>query len=417
MMAWFTRRKTDQEAPDEDANRLREALDWMLDAWEPMVPNIRRARLTRLQERLEETPSPTGLMNEIRALAPRDNTSTSTSADTPPAEEPEPNEAYGNALGAIAYAMREASLLDDSLAAAIESFARSVPVNPGRGDAKRLAREAETLEQKASPVRARAVAERREIARIVATISEALGGTTGRSSQLVDGLQDLGQRLEQSADPQGLRLIRQEAIRRVSSLQQEASALRGRLQQAEAEASSLKSVVEEQSRLISQIRDAAARDPLTGLLNRGAFDAAFATQIRNNRQRKRPITLVILDIDHFKHVNDTWGHPVGDQVLRVVAERLSRLVREGDVVARVGGEEFAILLPRIGARKAAQVAERIRADIERQSFSASGTVFRVTLSIGLDALNGNEDPERLYARVDQALYAAKEGGRNRVVAA
>lgn len=406
VMGWFSKRAL----PDADAQRLREGLLWMLDAWAPTVPVHKRPRLARLRARLGTAPSPTGLLKELRAIVPQpaadadDDTETNT-------------EPFGEALSALAYAMREVALLDDDLALAIEAIARAVPVTPDRLDAQQLAADAAAVEKQAGPVRARALAERREIARIVGVLAESLCSTAGSSTQLVDGLGQLADNLEQTADPQGLRRLRLEMLRQVNRMHGEAQELRTQLQRAEQESGVLREVLAQQSQQLAAARAEASLDPLTGLKNRGAFDASLVEQIKASRRHRKPMSLVLIDIDHFKSVNDTWGHPVGDQVLRAIADRLRRLLRDGDTVARIGGEEFAIVLAGADTAEAAVVAERIRADIERQSFSAEGTIFRVTLSIGLDALTGNEDGEHLYARVDKALYAAKQAGRNRVMVA
>ena len=129
-----------------------------------------------------------------------------------------------------------------------------------------------------------------------------------------------------------------------------------------------------------------------------------------------PVSLLLTDIDHFKKVNDTYGHPTGDEVLRRVAAILKASARKIDIVARYGGEEFAIVLEatdRVGAR---QLAERIRQEVEQQTFQSAKGPFKATLSLGVSTYpeDGREKAE-LIAHSDQCLYAAKHGGRNRTV--
>ncbi len=122
----------------------------------------------------------------------------------------------------------------------------------------------------------------------------------------------------------------------------------------------------------------------------------------------------MLDVDRFKAVNDGHGHAAGDSVLRAVAARAAAAIRAGDLLARVGGEEFAILLPGADLARAAEAAERVRATLAERPVEAGGTALAVTASLGCAALASGEAPEALVARADARLYAAKGAGRNRV---
>ncbi|MBI4184049.1 MAG: diguanylate cyclase [Proteobacteria bacterium] len=163
----------------------------------------------------------------------------------------------------------------------------------------------------------------------------------------------------------------------------------------------------------------ALRDPLTGLLNRRGFEARLAEEVGRCRRYGRPLSLAMLDLDHFKKVNDTYGHPVGDEVLAAVAARLTAGMRGNDIAARYGGEEFIVLLPETTAEAALTVAERLRRRLaETPVATAAGRALPVTVSIGVAAFPGvGEGAEALIAAADRALYAAKEAGRNRVVRA
>jgi two-component system cell cycle response regulator len=129
-----------------------------------------------------------------------------------------------------------------------------------------------------------------------------------------------------------------------------------------------------------------------------------------------PVALLMLDIDHFKHVNDTWGHVLGDEVLREVAVRLAASVRAIDLPCRYGGEEFVVVMPGTRLSDAARVAERIREEISGKVFVSGDQEIPVSVSVGVSASDGAEDrPESLLRRADEALYEAKSAGRNRVV--
>lgn len=161
-------------------------------------------------------------------------------------------------------------------------------------------------------------------------------------------------------------------------------------------------------------RQRAETDSLTELPNRRSFDRALARVSRG----RGPRALVALDIDHFKRVNDTLGHEAGDDALRHLARVLREGLRDGDIAARVGGEEFEVLLPGGDLRLGLEVAERLRAQVEARPFQARGTEVRLTVSCGVAAF---PDPvasaDNLVKMADAALYQAKREGRNRVVAA
>ena len=163
----------------------------------------------------------------------------------------------------------------------------------------------------------------------------------------------------------------------------------------------------------------AQRDGLTGLYNRAFFDHAFAQKVAQAASDCTPLSLILFDIDHFKNVNDTYGHQAGDKVLAGVAKVLGGRMRPTDVAARYGGEEFVLLLPSTDAPGAAIVAERLRRRVaEAEHELGSGSVLRVTTSAGHATLQpgSTATAEMLLASVDGALYAAKRGGRNLVVA-
>jgi diguanylate cyclase (GGDEF)-like protein len=160
----------------------------------------------------------------------------------------------------------------------------------------------------------------------------------------------------------------------------------------------------------------AATDPLTGLPNRRYFDE-FCGLLARRRRTGDAVAVLMVDIDHFKTLNDTYGHPVGDEVLREVAAAIVSAVREEDVPARVGGEEFAVLLRNPGPEVAFEVGERVRASVRALDLSSLG-VPGVSVSVGVaNALGADEPIPAIVDRADRALYQAKRGGRDRVIAA
>jgi diguanylate cyclase (GGDEF)-like protein len=165
--------------------------------------------------------------------------------------------------------------------------------------------------------------------------------------------------------------------------------------------------------LVAEVERLATHDPLTGLSNRRSFEDVLDREIKRARRRNEPLTLAMVDIDHFKSVNDSFGHPTGDAVLRAVATALVVNTKSFDVVARLGGDEFAVILPTCAASDAPSVAERLR-----RVCSEAAVTLQVTVSVGWAGCpEDGIDTLSLVAAADSALYAAKRAGRDRVAAA
>ncbi|HEX4062161.1 MAG TPA: GGDEF domain-containing protein [Streptosporangiaceae bacterium] len=171
----------------------------------------------------------------------------------------------------------------------------------------------------------------------------------------------------------------------------------------------------QRSLLHQQLRAAARTDAKTGLLNAAAWQREADTEISRVLRARQPLALLLMDIDHFKRVNDTHGHLAGDQVLTALADVLRQQVRETDVVGRFGGEEFVVLLPGADTAEAIKIAERLRAQVGATVTSAAGVEVTVTVSIGAALLGQHGDELRaLLTAADLALYRAKRAGRNQV---
>jgi two-component system, cell cycle response regulator len=170
------------------------------------------------------------------------------------------------------------------------------------------------------------------------------------------------------------------------------------------------------ARMYEVVEEQATTDGLTGLVNHRTFQERFTAMLGRADRRTFAVSLLLTDIDHFKKVNDTYGHPTGDEVLRRVAVILKASARKIDIVARYGGEEFAIVLEGTDRAGALQLAERIRQEVAQQSFASPQGAFQVTLSIGVACYPDDaRDKAEIISRADQSLYAAKHGGRNRTV--
>ncbi|HVR21658.1 MAG TPA: GGDEF domain-containing protein [Polyangiaceae bacterium] len=175
---------------------------------------------------------------------------------------------------------------------------------------------------------------------------------------------------------------------------------------------------ESQELLLRQLYEASVTDALTGANNREHFDSQLRMELSYSRRHNTDLALLLFDVDHFKRVNDTYGHPVGDEVLIEIARAVRRLVRNEDVFARYGGEEFALILRGIDIAGARSAGERLRSQVEKLTVESDRGPVQVTISVGCASFSTTPEPstEALVQTADRRLYAAKNSGRNRVVA-
>ncbi|MGQ9671286.1 MAG: GGDEF domain-containing protein [Desulfosoma sp.] len=165
------------------------------------------------------------------------------------------------------------------------------------------------------------------------------------------------------------------------------------------------------------LRVQATRDALTGTYNRGAAYQRLVEEVDRAVREKQPLSLLMMDIDHFKKINDTYGHLVGDHVLKETVARVQSVIRSYDIVGRFGGEEFLVVLPHADTDFAIAVAERIRAAVSNRPILSGSVAVSVTLSAGVATARGPSVPDALIQSADEALYLAKRTGRNRVCVA
>jgi diguanylate cyclase (GGDEF)-like protein len=168
------------------------------------------------------------------------------------------------------------------------------------------------------------------------------------------------------------------------------------------------------------LRSLIMRDGMTGLYNHVSIKEQLLREMARSKREGSPLALAMVDLDYFKKINDTWGHPVGDQVIRAIAHLLQQRLRHGDLIGRYGGEEFAVIMPGTSAAVAGRVLDGIRDLFGILRHKADETVFHATFSAGvadLDAAGGGAAPADLFRLADGALYEAKRAGRNRVALA
>jgi len=177
----------------------------------------------------------------------------------------------------------------------------------------------------------------------------------------------------------------------------------------------LEDMVEQRTEILKWL---AITDPLTGLYNRRYFMEQLEQEFKRSRRYERDLSLLMLDIDYFKRVNDTYGHQVGDLVLRKISSIIEGQLRDADLAFRFGGEEFMVILPETSTRDASNVAERMRTEIMHSYYHHEDAEFNVTVSIGIISMQGNmiETVDSFLKKVDDNLYIAKNRGRNKIVA-
>ncbi len=235
-----------------------------------------------------------------------------------------------------------------------------------------------------------------------------IGSTVSGATNLGDLQLAVKSRLE--AVDTHLQAVRAREERRARLYRERALRMGERIQQLENETVGLERSLRREQRL-------ALLDALTGVANRLGYDERIEQEFKRWRRFHQPLVLLAWDLDHFKNVNDSFGHRAGDRVLRAFAQLLRANVRETDFVARYGGEEFVVLLLGTPAADALTVAETMREDVGRLGFHFRGTPVTVTASCGLTEIRDGDTPAALFDRADRALYRAKESGRNRSLVA
>ena len=166
---------------------------------------------------------------------------------------------------------------------------------------------------------------------------------------------------------------------------------------------------------LKSVSEKSQKDSLTGLFNRGSYEVKMDHFITRVKILEEPLILAVADIDHFKSINDNYGHLSGDQVLRDIAKLIKDNVRQGDFVARYGGEEFVIVLDNIEEKVALKILNKMRQRIEKYPFILKGKEIFITTSIGFTLINSTDSKESSFSRADDALYKAKLNGRNQVI--
>ncbi len=257
--------------------------------------------------------------------------------------------------------------------------------------------------------------ERDELKKIITILADSISGLLLSSGDFDSGLDECVERLQQAHTLDEVQEIRELLLQQTKGLQIRTRQMVEDVQQARVQVSDANKKVETLKQQMEKIKQEIVIDPLTRTYNRRAYDEKLKHEVMSFQRYGGPTAMALIDIDHFKQVNDTYGHRTGDGVLRILTEVMKKEIREIDVLARYGGEEFALILPHTPYKQALEVAERIRQKVEVSRFTYKGKPFSVTACLGVGTLKEDDTLESYVERVDQALYRGKNGGRNRVV--
>ena len=248
------------------------------------------------------------------------------------------------------------------------------------------------------------------IAELVTQLDAKLANAGDDTESFSRQLSHFGEKISQPLAAEDLQMQVSEMAVNAANLGETMSAVRGELHASKEEVKRL-------SEELQRARDEALIDPLTQVKNRKAYEIALLQFIAESKRSGKPLSVIMFDIDHFKRINDQYGHLFGDQVIRAVAQAIKGNVKGRDLVARYGGEEFIVLLPETKASGAIVVADHIRSAIERgriKTKNSEESVGSITISGGVAEYADPEPAQELIGRADKGLYQAKQSGRNRV---
>ncbi len=251
------------------------------------------------------------------------------------------------------------------------------------------------------------VTAKKVLAEMVASVTRFSGTTQNISQEVSHQIEQLG---EGELTPEAVRMLAQTVIDSAGAMRKSSESVTAQLAEAQKEITDLREH-------LAKATTESERDFLTGSFNRKAFDKRLQEAMEEAHGKESELTLIMLDIDHFKKFNDNYGHLIGDEVLKIVARSLIDLVKGMDTAARFGGEEFAVLLPRTPIGGGMIVAESIRKSIASKELKRRTTgehYGSITVSLGVAAYRTGDTPAQLIHRADEALYRSKKAGRNRV---
>ncbi|MDJ0840735.1 MAG: diguanylate cyclase [Acidobacteriota bacterium] len=249
---------------------------------------------------------------------------------------------------------------------------------------------------------------------ILEQVLDLLSNGLGKTRDITEDIEDIIDKVEKARSINNIRSLSEIFVQAGRSMVQKTRSLQDGLSKLSNELTRCKSQIEDLETQLVETREKAEHDHLTKLRNRRAFERDLDEAVERAHRFKNPMCLLLLDLDHFKNINDTYGHQVGDDVLVNFARLIQGSLRDFDLIYRLGGDEFAVIFSGCTLERAAKVGERVRKFLAEHQYRDQDLEFSLTMSAGLAQLTKGENGPSLYKRTDGELYRAKHGGRNRV---
>ena len=257
--------------------------------------------------------------------------------------------------------------------------------------------------------------EKEELKDIIFLMADSFKKFVGDSSNYAKHLDDFIDKLKETDNLDEIKKVKYEIIKATIEVKEKTDEIKKQLLEANKAIKKSRERLEKLEQELEKTKEKTLYDGLTKAYNRAVFDDRIVKEIAKAKRENKTLFLVMIDIDHFKNINDTYGHQTGDMVLKILTQQIQKVIRDIDFFARYGGEEFSLLLPDVSLERAKEVAERVRKKIEKTKFIYKQEEVKVTISLGMTQLKDDDDAKSLIGRADKALYEAKNSGRNRVV--
>ncbi len=257
--------------------------------------------------------------------------------------------------------------------------------------------------------------EKKELKNIILLLAENLKEFIGSSDEYAKNLDILIKKIQETDDILEIKKIKTTILKTTIIIKEKTNQLKEKLYKADEMLKLAQEKMKKLEREMAKAKEKALYDGLTGVYNRAVFNDRIIKEVKKAKREKRKLSFLMIDIDNFKYINDTYGHQTGDMVLKILANQIKKVMRDFDFLARYGGEEFAVILTDTGIEIAKKVADRIRKKIENTKILYKKEKVPVTVSIGCTELKEDDNDKTLIERADRALYEAKNSGKNKVV--
>jgi diguanylate cyclase (GGDEF)-like protein len=398
-MAWFFKKKG-SKGTAKDADSLRSALLEFLQYIEGELPRAEAQRVQALLERLQDYPVPTGLPHQASKVVKALRATAVGGGSTD----------FAAAAMAMVGAMQRVSILDPDVTRGIGEVKKSVPHRVRNADARLIEASAKALEKSAEAARFRQHQAEQAAVALIGALESSLGDAIDSSTILEQQLASVQLRLEGIQDPAVFIAEKESIMASVRAVSESSRGARQKMEQGMARVQELRHNSKQSASSTGSSKSPLSVDSLTQVGDRESFLKFMPMALIEARASGGMLTCMRFNLDEMTRINEEYHQSSGDDVLRTVASEIVRQLRNADFVARIGGDDFAAILPSTGGREAVNAAQRVGAKIRRMIFSHKEATFKVTISIGIATWDGNESAESLYARTEHALKRAKKNG-------